>query len=162
MNSNVILAQAAPRPDSYLIEINVASNGLTRIPFPVYMQPLQSDAAVAIVLKAIRLITVAVLTHGVQNEGVNAPLTELKKMVLVLVVDGREKGYNIPVVSLNDIDDGATPFTHELASFDDWQNVDFSKSYLQFANGQVSANSPYNVLLDVQYLRVQRGSERQL
>jgi len=158
MNSQVIVAQTSPRTDSYLMEIPVGSVGQSRIPMPLYIAELQSNDTTVFVLKAIRLITPAVLTHAVQNDGVNAPLAELKKMVLVLTINGQTRGFNIPIITLNDVDDGATPFTHDLANFDDWQNIDWGKSYIQFANGQVSANTPYNVLLDIQFIRLAKGN----
>lgn len=36
----------------------------------------------------------------------------------------------------------------------DWKRVDFPQSFLQFANGTVSANAPYVVMLLCDYLIV--------
>jgi hypothetical protein len=79
-------------------------------------------------------------------------------MTLVLYCEGWEKGYQIPLLTLNDMagsnEGSQAPHNYALTQFADWQRVDWSKSYIQFANGQSSANTPYNVILDVQYLRL--------
>lgn len=155
MNSNVIIAQSSPRPASQLVEIPVAVNGQSRINLPD-VQQLRSLIDMIIVLKAIRLITAQVLTNAVTSAGVTAPVAELQKMTLVLYCEGWEKGYQIPILTLNDMAANATiPHNYALTQFDNWQKVDWSKSYLQYANGTVSAGAPYVVILDVQYLRLQ-------
>jgi hypothetical protein len=156
-NSNIIVAQSSPRPASQLVEIPVTANGLGRVNIPD-IQQLRSLSDLIVVLKAIRLIVPQVLTHAVTASGVNAPLAELQKITLVLYCEGWEKGYQIPLLTLNDMagsdETSQAPHNYALTHFDDWQKVDWSKSYLQYANGQTSANAPYVVMLDVQYIRL--------
>lgn len=153
MNRQIVIAQSEPRGASQLVEIPVPSNGLGRIPLPD-VQQLRSLVNLKVILKAIRLITADVLTNAPTLGGVNAPLAELKKMALVLYCEQWEKGYLIPLLTLNDMHDGNSPHTYAQTDFDNWADVDWSKSYIQLANGTVTANTPYNVLLDVQYLRL--------
>jgi len=151
----VILVQEEPRVASQLIEIPVAANGLTRVPFPD-IQQLRSDTTQLIIIKTMRLITADVLTHGVINNGVAAPVAELQKMTVVLYSDGWERGQLIPILTFNDmtLPGGAIPHRYHQTRFANWKKVDWSKSYLQFANATVSANSPYVVMFDVEYARL--------
>jgi hypothetical protein len=127
-NSNVIVAQSSPRPASQLVEIPVSANGLGRVNLPD-VQQLRSLSDLIVILKAIRLIVPDVLSHAVTNEGVNAPYTELRKITLVLYCEGWEKGYQIPILTLNDMagNDEAdqAPHNYSLTHFDDWQKVDW-------------------------------------
>lgn len=155
MESKIILVQEEPRGASQLIEIPVKANGLQRIPFPD-VQQLRSTTDLQIILKMMRLIIPAVLATAPTLGGVNAPLTELAKMSLVLYCEGWEKGYLIPLLTLNDMNGGATPSPHRFHStrMDNWRNVDWSKSYILLGNGTLTAGAPYNVLIDTEYLRL--------
>jgi hypothetical protein len=154
MSQNV-LVQDEPRGPSVLIEIPVNTNGQQRVPLPDIAQ-LRSTVDQKIVIKALRLISVEVLTNGVINAGVNAPATELAKMTLTIYAEGWEKGQTIPILTLNDMafTVGAIPFRQNPTTFDNWVNVDWPKSYLQYANSTSSAGTPYVVLLDCQYVRL--------
>lgn len=165
MANNIIIAQASPRPASQLIEILVPAGAGTRVNLPD-IQQLRSLSDLIVILKALRLITVDVLTHGVISGVANAPLAELRKMTLVLYCEGWEKAQYIPVLTLNDMagtNQGAQgSHNYALTQFDNWQKVDWTKSYLQYANGQAAAGTPYCVMFDVQYLRVDtQGQEIQ-
>lgn len=155
MESKIILVQEEPRGASQLIEIPVKTNGLQRIPFPD-VQQLRSTIDLTIILKMLRLIVPSVLSTAPTIGGVNAPLTELVKMVLVLYCEGWEKGFMIPILTLNDMNGGATPTPHRFSStrMDNWKNVDWSKSYILLGNGSLTAGAPYTVLLDAEYLRL--------
>lgn len=150
-----VLVQEEPRGPSVLIEVNVQQNGLQRVPFPDISQ-LRSTAYQSIILKGLRLIPAEVLTNGVISTNANAPTTELQKMTITLYAEGWEKGQTIPIIPLNDtaFAVGNTPFRHNPTRFDNWTNVDWPKSYIQFANGTVSAGAPYVVLLDCEYIRI--------
>lgn len=150
----VILVQEEPRGPSQLIEIPVTVNGVNRVAFPD-IQQLRSDTTQMIIIKAMRLITADVLTHGIINGAVTAPLAELQKMAVVLYSDGWEKGQLIPILTFNDmaLPAGTIPHRYHQQRFNNWEKVDWSKSYLQFANATVSANSPYVVMFDVEYTR---------
>lgn len=154
MSQNVIV-QDEPRGPSVLIEIPVTTNGQQRVPLPDIAQ-LRSTVDQRIVIKALRLISVEVLTNGVINAGVNAPVTELSKMTLTIYAEGWEKGQTIPLLTLNDMvfTTGAIPYRQNPTTFDNWVNVDWPKSYLQYANSTSSAGAPYVVLLDCQYVRL--------
>ncbi len=151
----MILVQEEPRGPSQLIEIPVTSATQTRIPIPD-IQQLRSQEGQVIIIKALRLIHDQVLTNAPTIGGINAPLAELQKMVLTLYCEGWEKGMFIPVLSLVDLFTEASgiPWKEKTVRFNDWRNVDWSKSYLQFANGLVPAGVPYSVILEAEYLRL--------
>lgn len=150
-----IIFQEEPRGPSVTVEVLIPANGIQRQPFPD-VQQLRSTPDRIIVLKAMRLITADVLTNGILKAGTTAPLAELQKMTLTLYCDGWEKMSNMPILPLNDTADptGAIPFRYRQTNFDDWRAVSWDKSFIQFANGTVSANAPYVVLFDVQYIKL--------
>lgn len=147
-----VIVQQEPRGPSVLIEVNVQNNGQQRVPFPDISQ-LRSTTTLKIVIKAMRLITSNVLTNGVISANATAPDSELQKMALTLYAEGWEKGQTIPLVTLNDMV-STLPYRWNPTKFDNWINVDFPKSYLQFANGTSSVGAPYVVLLDCEYVRL--------
>lgn len=153
--SQTVLVQSEPRGPSILIEVNVNNNGLQRVPFPDISQ-LRSTIDQRIIIKALRLISIEVLTNAMIAPNANAPITELPKMAVTLYAEGWEKGQTIPILTLNDMafTTGAIPFRQFPTRFDNWCNVDWPKSYIQFANGTVSAGAPYTVLLDCEYIRL--------
>lgn len=148
-----ILVQDEPRGPSVLIEVGVPNNGSQRIPFPDISQ-LRSTTDLKIVIKGLRLIPSSVLTNGVITSGVTAPDSELQKMSLTIYAEGWEKGQTIPIVTFNDFQNTVLPNRFNPTRFDNWVNVDWPKSYIQFANGTVSAGAPYVVLLDCEYVRL--------
>lgn len=149
------MLQDEPRGPSVLIEVNVTANGQQRVPFPDISQ-LRSTVDQKIIIKQFRLITADVLTHGIISPAVTAPVAELQKISVTLYSEGWEKGQSIPILPFNDLTlpGGAIPHRYSSTQFDNWVNVDFPKSYLQYANGTVSANAPYVVLLDCIYVRL--------
>jgi len=160
----IILVQEEPRGPSQLVEIPVATNGRNRVPIP-NQQNLQNDPNLIITIKSIRLITDKILSNAPTDGAVTAPLAELRKMSLVIYCEGWEKGYLIPVLTLNDIVDADSanattiPYVPTAPRFDDWKNVDWTKSYLLYSNGTVSANAPYTVIFDVQYDRINKNGQ---
>lgn len=151
----IILVQTEPRGPSQMVEVPVVLNGSQRVPFPDQAQ-LRSTTVQKIVIKAIRLVTPDVLTNAPLSGNVNAPVTELQKMTLVLYCEGWEKAQNIPVLTLNDmqLQGGTAPNANSLTKFDDWVNVDWPKCFIQYSNGTVSAGVPYSVLFDVLYTKL--------
>lgn len=144
-----------PRGPSELVEIPVNANGLNRIPVPD--QPLlRSTANVVVVVKSIRCIVPGVLTGGILQAQNTAPIAELQKMSLTLYAQGWEKGHYIPLLTLNDVQDQTNnpPHRYTQTNFDNWENIAWDKCYLQLAANQVTANSPYVVLLDVCYIKL--------
>lgn len=152
---DVVFLQNEPRGPSIMVEIPVSANGRGRVALPDVAQ-LRSTANQRIILKSIRLITLDVLSNGPLTGAANAPLTELQKMTLTLYAEGWEKGQTIPLLPMNDVEvpGGTFPHVYTQTNFNNWSAVDWPKSYIQFANGTVSAGTPYVVLLDVQYVKL--------
>jgi hypothetical protein len=150
-----VIVQEEPRGPSVLIEVNVPNNGSQRVPFPDISQ-LRSTIDQKIIIKGLRLISAEVLTNGIISANVTAPAAELQKMAITIYAEGWEKGQTIPILTFNDFrfTVGAIPFRYSSTRFSDWVNVDWPKSYIQFANGTVSAGAPYVVLLDCEYVRL--------
>lgn len=153
--SQQVIVQDEPRGPSILIEVNVPNNGQQRVAFPDISQ-LRSTVDQRIVIKGLRLISPEVLTNGILSGNPTAPPAELAKMAITIYAEGWEKGQSIPILSLNDMvfTTGAIPYRFNSTKFDNWVNVDWPKSYLQYANGTTSATAPYVVLLDCEYLRL--------
>lgn len=156
--SEIILVEEEPRGPSQLIEIPVPlATQRQRLPD---VQQLRSQEGQTIIIKALRLVTPKVLTNAMTLTGVNAPLAELRKICLVLYSEGWEKGQMIPLLSLNDFADAdattatTIPYRNTPTRFNNWRNVDWAQSYLLYANGQPAANTPYVVLLDCEYIKL--------
>jgi len=150
-----VIVQEEPRGPSILIEVNVPTNGSQRIPFPDISQ-LRSTTDLKIVIKGLRLISSEVLTNGMISSNPTAPAGELAKMALTIYAEGWEKGQTIPLLTLNDMvfTTGAIPYRMTATKFDNWVNVDWPKSYIQYANGTSSAGAPYVILIDCEYVRL--------
>lgn len=155
MGQQVVLVQEEPRGPSILIEVNVPNNGSQRVPFPDISQ-LRSTVNQQIIIKGLRLVSAEVLTNGIISSNATAPATELQKMSITIYSEGWEKGQTIPMLTFNDFvfTTGAIPYRNHSTRFDNWRNVDWPKSYIQYANGTVSAGAPYVVLLDCEYIRL--------
>lgn len=151
----IVMVQEEPRGPNQLIEVPVTQNGLQRVQFPD-VQQLRSTANVKIIVKEVRLITAETLTHGPITGFVAAPVAELQKLSLVIYCEGWEKAQFLPILVLNDMTTqaGAIPHRYHPTKFDNWVNVDWSKTYLQYSNGTQSANSSYVVMLDVVYVKL--------
>ena len=148
-----ILVQDEPRGPSVVIEIPVNNNGSQRVPVPDINQ-LRSTTDLKIVLKSLRLVPSAVLTNGIISSFINAPDSELQKMTLTIYAEGWEKGQTIPILEFNDFQNTVIANRFNPTRFDNWVNVDWPKSYIQFANGTSSVGAPYVVLLDCGYVRL--------
>lgn len=158
MNGDIILVQEEPRGPSQLVEVPVAvATQRQRLPD---VQQLRSQEGQTIIIKAIRLITPKVLPNAMTIAGTNAPIAELQKICLVLYSEGWEKGQMIPLLTLNDVADAdattatTIPYRNQATRFNNWRNVDWAQSYLQYANGQAAANTPYVVMFDVEYIKL--------
>src|ERR1700690_2654698 len=100
-HDSIILVQDEPRGPSQLIEIPVTVTGQSRIAFPD-IQQLRSLVNQNIIIKQMRLITKEILTNGTITGFVNAPVTELQKIALLIYCEGWEKGQYIPILTLSD------------------------------------------------------------
>lgn len=148
-HDKLIFVQEAPRGPSQLIEIPVTVNGVQRVNFPD-VQQLRSLVNQRIIVKEMRLITVDTLTNAPIGGQVTAPTAELQKMTLVIYCEGWEKAQLMPIMILNDVENTA-PHRFSPTRFNNWANVDWSKSFIQYSNGTVSAGVPYAVMIDVVY-----------
>lgn len=155
----MILVQEEPRGPSQLVEIPVPAQVVQRVQLPD-VQQLRSTLDNNIIIKAIRLITDKTLTNAPTIGTANATLGELRKISLVLYCEGWEKGQLIPILTLNDTADAdaanatTIPYRNKTTRFNNWKNVDWSKSYLQYSNGTSSSGSAYSVLLEVEYVKL--------
>ena len=152
------LVQEEPRGPSQLIEIPVLTNGLSQVPqFPT--QPnLQSDTEKIIILKALRVIPVEVLAAGPTSGNPTVPLTELAKLSLSIYCEGWLKAQNIPLLTLIDtfIEGSGVPFRNRTMQFNNWERVMWEKCTLDYSNGTASAGTPYTILLEAEYVRLNK------
>lgn len=159
-NARIILVQEEPRGPSQLIEVPVEDDGNSRVPFPD-IQQLKNTTDQKIIIKALRLIPAGVLVAPVISNFPTAPDTEIAKISLVLYCEGWEKGQSIPLFTLNDniVPGATTPYRYHATRFNDWNNVDWTKSFLQYSNGTASAGAPYTVLLDCEYVKLNKNGD---
>ncbi len=152
MSEQLIFLQSEPRGPSQLIEVKALQNGLQRIPFEDQTQ-LKSTSEKKIIVKGWRLITADVLTNAPMSGNVNAPITELQKMSLVIHAEGWEKGFQIPLLTMNDMQlvGGTSPNAPQMMLFNNWTSIDWVKCYIQLSNGTNVAGQPYSVIFDILY-----------
>jgi hypothetical protein len=157
---SLFLLQDEPRGASQLIEVLIPAVGTARQLLPV-IQNLQSQTNVDVILKAFRLIPPTVLTNAPTLTGVNAPLTELVKMSLVLYSEEWEKGTLIPLCTLIDTftEGSGVPWRTKTTRFDDWRNVNWGKSYIQFSNGLAAVGAPYVVIFEAEYQKFNKAGK---
>lgn len=157
-NDRMLLIQEEPRGPSMLIEIPVPTSGQGNITLPI-VQQLQTAPDQNIFIKAIRLVTDAELARSPTLGAVNAPLTELQKMCLTIYCEGWQKGQLIPILALNNTftEGSGIPWRDRTTKFSNWKNVDWNKSVITYSNGTVSANAPYAVILEVEYVRYDKA-----
>jgi hypothetical protein len=158
MADRVMLVKEEPRGPSQLIEVllNTADIGTSKKVFPD-VQQLRSLANQRIIITAMRLITLDVLTFAPISGFANATLAELKKIVLVIYCEGWEKAQYIPLLTMNDVATpaGTFPYRNNATKFSNWQNVDWSKTYLLYCNGTGGvAGAPYAIMFDVEYIKL--------
>jgi len=149
------LIQSQPIINWTIVEV-VAAVGNSRI--PIQDQPmLKSYSDHRIVIKSIELITPKVLTNAVLNSGANMTRADIIKSVLVLYSEQWEKIQYIPLARLiGSHDADATtattlPFMNDVTMFENLSDVDWTKSYIQTANGQTIAVAGV-FIFGIQYL----------
>jgi hypothetical protein len=152
-NDKMMLIQEAPRGASYLIEVPVTGAN-SPVPLPL-IQELTSDTTQNVIIKSLRVVTDQELTNAPTLGNVVAPLTELQKISLIIYAEGWEKGYLIPILSLNNLftEGSGIPYRDRTMKLDNWQNVMWNKSKLVYSNGTVPVGAPYVVLLETEYQR---------
>lgn len=151
----LVLVQEEPRGPSQLIEIPVTRSGLQQVTVPD-IQQLRSTTTRKIIIKSMRLISADFLTHAPVSGNVTAPDAELQKIVMNIYCEGWQKGQLMPILTLNDTNANGSGLAHRYHStrFNNWQDVDWSKTILQYVNGTSSAigDAAYSVLIDVEYI----------
>jgi hypothetical protein len=157
-HDTLIFVQEAPRDASQLVEVPVLTNGLQRVNFPD-VQQLRSLVNQRIIVKEIRLVTPDMLTNAPIGGQLAAPVAELQKLTLTIYCEGWEKAQLMPILILNDLGGGLTPHRYNGTRFNNWANVDWSKTFLTYSNGTVSAGTPYSVMFDVVYLKLNKDNK---
>lgn len=109
---------------------------------------LRATSTQRVAIKGIEVVTAAVSPTTPLGD-TTAPLTELKKASLVLNVGGLESIFQIPLLKLNRVNDGTSPYSPNPVQFEDLPDVNWSKSYIQFSSAPVG---PYSFLLGVDYV----------
>jgi hypothetical protein len=161
INGKTFLVQEEPRGPSQTIEIPVATNGLSVVSFPDIAN-LRNDTSQIIIIKAIRLITPPLLNNAPTSGQPLSPLTEMQKISLDIYCEGWIKAKSIPLLTLVDTftEGSGIPYRDRTMQFANWERVDWNKSQLVYSNGNVSAGTPYTVLLEVEYVKLNPdGSE---
>ncbi len=154
-DKSMILIQEEPRGPSQLIEIPIPAQVISKQVLPD-IQQLRSQVGQVIIIKALRLIPATLLTNAPTVGTVNAPLAELQKISLVLYCEGWEKAQLIPILTLVDTftEASGVPWRMKTTRFDNWKNVDWSKSFLQYSNGTPSSGLAYTVILEAEYIKL--------
>lgn len=153
-DKTVIYIKEQPWGAQELVEIPVPVGATGRVQLPD-VQQLRNYGDQKIIIQGIRLITASVLTNGVITGATNAPATEIKKISLNLYSEQWEKGHFMPIGVFNDthVEGDAFPYRQYATDLDNWEDVDWSKSYLQYSSGTAPAGTPYCLMLQVAYLR---------
>jgi len=157
---NKVLIQEEPRIASELIEVPISNGASGRITLPDVPQ-LRNQGDQVIVITTIRLITAKVLQAGITTGVATMPIADLKKCAITLYSKGWEKGHFIPLLILNDVADADSttsstiPFRNKTTKLANWTDVDWNKSYIQFANG-TAASQASTIMLEVEYLKLQK------
>lgn len=142
-----------------LVELTISATVAGRFNFDTIPQ-LRNSANQLIVIKGIDVFTSSEYANSQFNAAVPgiAP-TDLKKAVLVLYTDGEEAVHYIPLHKLYNMASNATagvPYNNTYVSFDSLTNVDWDKSYIQFATAPAAQCV---VPFGITYLRLQRGND---
>lgn len=140
-----------------IVELTIDANNPGRFYFETQPQ-LRNQSDQIIIIKGIQLYLVTAYAFSqVTNTVPGVTAAEAIKATLTLYVNGQEDVKNIPLPQLNNINDLASPFQQEIQNFADLQNVDWSKSYVQFS--AAAAGSPYVIPFGVTYMRMKKNPE---
>lgn len=149
------LVQSQPIVNWTIVE-TVIANASTRVPFQD--QPmLRNTDGKKVFIKSIECISAKMLTNGVLNSGTTTTRDDLRKMVLVVYSQQWERVQYIPLTRLiAQHDSDATTattiqFMNDPTMFENLTDVDWTKSYVQFANG-TSASAASVLILGIQYV----------
>jgi hypothetical protein len=151
-NARILLVQEAPRGPSTTIEVAIAP-GISSVAFNVE-QDLISNTTQNVIITSLRLVTAPELAFATVSGLVNAPLTECQKVSALVYAEGWNKGFNIPVLSLNNVftEGSGFPFRDRTQKLANWKDVVWNKTQLIFSNGQPSVGT-YSFIFEVEYVR---------
>ena len=157
---SLILVKEEPISCLELVETQVTSDldGQYTVQLPDSQQ-LRSDQDQTIIVKAIQVTSPEVLTNGVISGLATSPVTEMQKISLVLYSMGWERVHYLPLLRMNDVSTpgGAAPHRYYGTRFNDLQKVDWPKSFFKYSGGTggvVSADTPYCIMLTVEYVKL--------
>lgn len=153
MRADVILVQEEPRGPSMLVQKAILI-GQSRLQFDDVPE-LRNSANKRIIIKGIRVI-VPGLTVAPFNVGtVLAPLTELQKIYLNIYSEEWIKAQAIPILELNDvfIEGSGIPFRTASTRLNNWENLDWSKTEIIYAQGTACAVD-CTLVVEVEYVNI--------
>jgi hypothetical protein len=120
------------------VEIPVPSGStLTRFYFPDLPQLRNAK------IEAIQVYAAATLSASPLTGSALPVLADLKKSFLTLYQGDLQLIYNIPLVNLNGISDGSTPFIYELPNINDI-DVSWTKSFVSLPTALATTNVAYS------------------
>jgi hypothetical protein len=120
------------------VEIPVPSGStLTRFYFPDLPQLRNAK------IEAIQVYAAATLAYSPLTGSALPVLADLKKSFLTLYQGDLQLIYNIPLVNLNAISDGSTPFIYELPQINDI-DVSWTKSFVSLPSALATTNVAYS------------------
>lgn len=120
------------------VEINVPNGStLTRFYFPDMPQLRNAK------IEAIQVYSAATLAASPLTGSALPVLADLKKSFLVLYQGDLQLIYNIPLVALNSMVDGSTPYTFELPNINDI-DISWTKSYVTLPSALGTTNVAYS------------------
>lgn len=117
-----------------MIETIIQAGATGAVPFPD-VPNLRNQTDQRIVVMDLEFFPDYVYARSFLNTTViGTPVTEIPKIAIVLYVNGEESIRRIPIAKINysQAPGVATVFEMERVSFDNLENVDWPKSYIQF------------------------------
>jgi hypothetical protein len=153
-NDRLLLIREEPRGPSLLLEVAVPAQVVSSVNLPV-QQDLISDTSKVIVIKSIRLVTPPELATAPVGGQANATLAELQKASILIYAEGWQKGYLIPLLSLNNTftEGSGIPFRDHSTKLANWQSVQWNKCQIIYSNGTPSDGTAYAFIFDIEYER---------
>lgn len=136
-----------------IIELLVPANSQGRVTFQTVPQ-LRNQSDQRIIIQRIEVFTIGIYANSQSNNTLpGLPLADVPKAALVLHVNGVESIRMIPIARLMPVALNAAGNYDVFQSieFEDLENVDFSKSYVQFSSASDAAD--YVIPFSVSYLR---------
>lgn len=158
MRADVILVQEEPRGPSMLVQVAIAA-GQSLIQFKDVPE-LRNSPTRRVIIKGIRLVIPGLVSTPLNVGNVLAPLTELVKMYLNIYCEGWIKSQGTPILEFNDvyIEGSGIPFRTASTRLNNWENLDWSKTQIQYGQG-LTAAIDCTVALDVEYVNIDNAGE---